>query len=99
MGGFISLIGIGMVAFPAGILAAGFAEQIRRSRRLYRERVDEAMAAGHANSETAAALEEARTELGLSENIASDIVRDEAAKKDGPARCPCCGGVLPPDPA
>ena len=97
LGGFISLIGIGMVAFPAGILAAGFAEQIRRSRRLYRERVDEAMAAGHDSGDTAVALEEARTELGLSEDIASDIVRAEAAKKEDPARCPHCGAVLPSD--
>ena len=97
LGGFISLIGIGMVAFPAGILAAGFAEQIRRSRRLYRERVDEAMAEGRVSEDTAAALEEARTELGLSEDIASDIVRSEAAKKEDPERCPHCGAVLPSD--
>jgi hypothetical protein len=57
------------------------------------------MAAGHAHDETAAALEEARTELGLSEDIASDIVRDTASNKDGSARCPHCGGVLPVDPA
>lgn len=99
LGGFISLIGIGMVAFSAGILAAGFAEQIRRSRRLYREPVDEAMGAGHAHGKTAAALEEARTVLGLSKNLASNIVRDEAAKMDGPPRCPHCSGVLPLDQA
>ena len=96
LGGFISLIGIGMVAFPAGILAAGFAEQIRRSRRLYRERVDEAMAEGPVTGEAAAELEEARTELGLSENIASDIVRSTAARQDDRARCPHCGELLPP---
>ena len=96
-GGLISLIGIGMVAFPAGILAAGFAEQIRRSRRLYRERVGEAMAEGPVTDDTVAELEEARTELGLSEDMASDIVRTEAERKSTLARCPHCGGLLPPE--
>jgi voltage-gated potassium channel len=97
IGGVISLIGIGMVAFPAGILAAGFAEQIRRSRRLYRERVDEAMAEGPVTGDAAAALEEVRTELGLSEEIASDIVRSGATRKDEHKHCPHCGGLLPAD--
>lgn len=94
-GGLISLIGIGMVAFPAGILAAGFAEQIRRSRNLYRERVDEAMSEGLTTGDTAAELEEVRTELGLSEDMASDIVRSEVARQDEDAYCPHCGGPLP----
>jgi voltage-gated potassium channel len=93
-GGLISLIGIGMVAFPAGILAAGFANQIRRSRQLYRERLGEAMAEGPVTEETVAELEEARTELGLSEDSASDIVRAEVARKEDRAYCPHCGGVI-----
>lgn len=97
LGGFISLIGIGMVAFPAGILAAGFAEQIRRSRRLYREKVDAAMSDGPVTGEEAAELEEIRTELGLSENIASDIVESETARQDDRSRCPHCGAILPPE--
>ncbi|NKB60125.1 MAG: ion transporter [Alphaproteobacteria bacterium] len=94
-GGLISLIGIGMIAFPAGILAAGFAEQVRRSQKLYRERVDEAMSEGPVTGEMVAELEEARTELGLSEDMASDIVRSEVARKDEDAYCPHCGGPLP----
>ena len=98
LGGFISLIGIGMVAFPAGILAAGFAEQIRRSRRLYRERVDEALADGPVTGAQAAELEEARTELGLSEGIAADTVQSEAARSQDRTRCPHCGGDLTSEP-
>ncbi len=96
-GGLISLIGIGMVAFPAGILSAGFAEQIRRSRKLYREHVDEAMAEGLDTGDTAAELEEVRTELGLSEDAASDIVRTQVAGKEADGYCPHCGGLLPPE--
>ena len=93
-GGIVSLIGIGMVAFPAGILAAGFADQIRRSRALYRERLDEMMAEGPVTEDAVAELEEARTELGLSEDSVSDIVRSEAARKEERIYCPHCGGLI-----
>ncbi len=32
LGGFVALLGIGMFALPAGLLASGFAEEIRKSR-------------------------------------------------------------------
>lgn len=95
-GGLISLIGIGMVAFPAGILSAGFAEQIRRSRNIYREHVDEAITEGLETGDTAAELEEVRTELGLSQGVASDIVRAQVSGKGEGRYCPHCGGPLPP---
>lgn len=93
-GGLVSLVGIGMVAFPAGILAAGFANQIRRSRELYRERLEEAMEEGPVTENVVAELEQARTALGLSEDTASDIVRSEVARKEDRAFCPHCGGLI-----
>ncbi len=47
LGAFISLVGIGIAAFPAGILAAGFIEEIRRGREDRNEtRADHATANG-----------------------------------------------------
>jgi voltage-gated potassium channel len=95
LGGFISLIGIGMVAFPSGILAAGFAEQIRRGRREYRERVDAALAKGAIDEQAAEELEDTREELGLSEAAVSDIELAELKKARTVHRCPHCGETLP----
>ena len=38
-GGFITIIGMGMVALPAGILASGFADQVHRRRTEYTEQI------------------------------------------------------------
>lgn len=95
-GGIISLTGIGMVAFPSGILAAGFAEQIRRGRREYREQVNAALARGVIDQAVTDALLDLRTELGLSEAATSDIEISEVEKTIERHRCPHCGEDLPP---
>lgn len=96
LGGLISLTGIGMVAFPSGILASGFAEQIRRGRREYREHVDAALAKGAIDEAVTDALSDLRTELGLSEAATSDIEPSEEEKMRPRRSCPHCGEELPP---
>ena len=94
LAGLISLIGIGMVAFPSGILAAGFIEQISRGKKVYREQVDAVLAEALPEDAVAATLEKSRAELGLSLQEASDIVATESEKIQHRQYCPHCGEAL-----
>ncbi|MCB1686127.1 MAG: ion transporter, partial [Pseudomonadales bacterium] len=63
-GGCITLIGVGMVALPAGILASSFSEQLRRQRETYSSHIASALSDGVVDAEEAKALEDLRQRLG-----------------------------------
>ena len=64
-GGCISIIGMGMVALPAAILASGFADELRFRREQYQVYLKEAMSDGVINDSERRALERIRTQLGI----------------------------------
>jgi voltage-gated potassium channel len=90
-GGFITLIGTGMVALPAGIIAAGFSKQMRRRREEYNEFVEQVVEDGIVTREEEAELAGLREELGLDEEDAELLMR-AAQKKLGKSviQCPHC---------
>ncbi|GAB6040992.1 ion transporter [Endothiovibrio diazotrophicus] len=96
-GGMITVIGVGMVALPSGILASGFAEQMRRRRDEYAKRVHEVLEDGHISQEERWELEYLRTELGLDEADARRLL-DKIARKNlhlvHHRHCPHCGESL-----
>ena len=55
-GAIITVVGVGMVAMPAGIIASGFSEQLRLRREEYEDVVDEALEDGHLSEEEVSAL-------------------------------------------
>lgn len=65
-GGLITIVGIGMVALPAGILASGFSEQLSRRRQFYQLALDQAYKDGQLLPDAAPMLEKLRSELGVS---------------------------------
>ena len=65
-GSCITLIGVGMVALPAGILASGFSEQLRRSREQWEDQLATAMEDGVMDGREHQALEDLRQRLGIS---------------------------------
>ncbi|MCC5826414.1 ion transporter [Alkalimonas sp.] len=65
-GGLITIVGIGMVALPAGILASGFSEQLSRRRQFYQLALDQAYKNGQLLPDAAPMLEKLRAELGVS---------------------------------
>ena len=88
LGALISLVGIGIAAFPAGILAAGFIEQIRINRR----GGSEASADRAAASSTGTPRE---TVGGDSRAVPAAGAADmEAKRAEGIPRCPHCGAPL-----
>jgi len=75
-GGCITIIGIGTVALPAGILASGFSEQLRRNRAAFSEEVSEALEDGVVSADEQIQLETMRETLGLSSEEADLILRN-----------------------
>ena len=97
IGGVIAIIGIGMVALPAGLLASGFSEQLHQRRREFEKEVDRVLRSGTITPEEGDRLKEIRDRLGLSDHQAAEIAR-LILQRRGSSRCPHCGAVLT-DPA
>jgi voltage-gated potassium channel len=92
--GLISLIGIGMMALPAGILAAGFTSEVHRRSRTYSRAVDIAFADGELTEHQIQELEILREELGLSREETMNTVLDARRKISSLTHCPHCGEEL-----
>ena len=92
--GLISLIGIGMMALPAGILAAGFSSEVHRRTKTFARAVEMAYADGKLSDHEALGLEVLREELGLSEEEASDAKQDVERRQLIHKTCPHCGKDL-----
>ncbi len=95
VGGVIGVIGLGMVALPAGLLASGFSEQLRERRQEFEAAVSRTVARGTITPEEGDELKEIRRRLGLTEHQAAEIVRLLAHRRST-ARCPHCGGSWSP---
>ena len=96
-GGVVMLIGIVMVALPAGILASALSEHIRARRESYEVVVDRILSGGTISADDRHHLEHLREELGLSREQANRIlarVGRAPAATVRPATCPHCGKSL-----
>jgi len=90
-GSVVTIIGVGMVAMPAAILASGFLENAHRRRARYRNLLDSALQDGHINPAEQADLDQAKQELSLDEEQSEEILR-KALREDErqKIRCPHC---------
>lgn len=89
-GGAITIIGIGVAALPAGILASGLSSELARRRQLLRDRFLAALKAG---ADGEAQLDRLRRELGLSA-VDAEEVRQLHNRNDGLRYCSHCGQSL-----
>jgi len=95
-GALITVIGIGMVALPTGILASGYAQQIKLRSDQYRAKADQALDDGVLSPREITDLETFRVELGLGKHAASQIldtrmVRNTLLQELPENVCPHCG--------
>jgi voltage-gated potassium channel len=98
IGGFIAIIGLGMVALPAGLLASGFSEQLHQRKRAFEKEVRRLLSDGVISADERTQLEEMRDKLGLTDHQAAEIFALIAHRR-GAAHCPHCGHSLaPPEP-
>ena len=95
-GGFIGLIGIGMIALPAAILASGFAENIRGRKQQYNHYVQTFLRDGVIDEHERWKLEEMRKELGLDSDEALQLLDTimHEARTNVHGECPHCGKPL-----
>ncbi|MCP4315927.1 MAG: ion transporter [Hyphomicrobiales bacterium] len=96
-GACITIVGIGMVALPAGILASGFADQLRRRREALEQDFQRALEDGVIDEEEERTLEARRQELGVSSDAADDIRRSATKGRmtsSPTVNCPHCGKVV-----
>jgi voltage-gated potassium channel len=100
VGGLIAVIGLGMVALPAGLLASGFSAQLHQRQREFGVEVDRVLAHGAISPAEGDRIKELRERLGLTDRQAAEILRLLASRR-GHSHCPHCGEPLAPlpDPA
>lgn len=95
-GGIIMIVGIGIVALPAGILASAFSEQLHQRRKDYRSAVKVALRDGVITPKEYAELKVLQEKYDLSSEDTEEIIRAQfnrlsKKKKNTPSHCPHCG--------
>ncbi|MEM8500958.1 MAG: ion transporter [Pseudomonadota bacterium] len=85
----MTILSVGTVALPAGMLASRFSEELHRRKHSYSELVLALRADGNLNSQDMESLEQARESLCLTETDAKDIEYSVAQVNS----CPHCKGT------
>lgn len=98
-GALITVIGVGMVALPTGILASGYAQQLRLRSMQYEAKAEEALDDGILSQSEIHELEALRKDLNLGKHTASQILDSRMVQQALKSRstaptCPHCGGAL-----
>lgn len=97
-GGFVTVIGMGMVALPAGILASGFSSHMHRSEKIYDDALRSALADGHISEREREKLRQLQEALGIDREAAEALLTAARQQEDLslklPATCPHCGSRL-----
>ena len=99
--GAITILGVGIFALPAGILASRLSEQLRLRRDTFRKHVMEVIADGSLSPHELSRLNQLRETLGLDDdqaNLLIDIAQEYSQQnlRSTPySYCPHCGKSLP----
>jgi voltage-gated potassium channel len=95
LGAMLGLIGVGMVALPAGILASGFSSALNRRRRNLQRECRRATEDGVVDAAERSRLQSHASAYSLSENDLDDLLDgDRTPVGDRPELCPHCGRPL-----
>ena len=94
-GASITIVGVGMVALPAGILASAFTVEMRKRREQFRTRIGEALADGKLSNQEHLHLEDQRRNLGLEKGEVEHMLRTARITLVTPCTCPHCGKRIP----
>ena len=94
-GASITIIGVGMVALPTGILASAFTAEMRKRREQFMSHVDGALADGRLSNQDQLHLENQRRNLGLEKGEVEHMVRTAEFTMASTRCCPHCGRRIP----
>ena len=86
----LSIISVGMVALPAGILASGFTSALERRREEVEVKIEDALADGLLSDQEQAEIDTLVNRLGVS---AADLqaIKEAVQRDQGASPCPHCG--------
>ena len=90
-GGMITLVSMGMVAIPTGLLASSFSEQLRKRRLHFSDAVHENLHDGKLDDEQVEYLETLRIKLGLSKQEANKVIKEQLNVRNQHLYCRHCG--------
>ncbi|KPH62704.1 Ion transport protein [Pseudoalteromonas porphyrae] len=90
-GGLITLLSMGMVAIPTGLLASSFSEQLRKRRIMFSDAVHERLHDGQIDDDQAEYLENLRCKLGLSKQEANKAIKVQLSSRSKHLYCRHCG--------
>ncbi|BDF95352.1 MULTISPECIES: ion transporter [Pseudoalteromonas] len=90
-GGVITLLSMGMVAIPTGLLASSFSEQLRKRRVLFCDAVHECLHDGKLDDDQLEHLEHLRCKLGLSKQEANKAIKSQLSARTKNLYCRHCG--------
>ncbi len=94
-GGLITIVSMGMVALPAGILASGFIDQMERRRHRYNIMLRQVLQDGHIDEREQELLAILRGKLGINDDEASLLLELAQKNKNRELKyCPHCGESL-----
>ena len=88
---FIMLMGVGLVALPAAMLAAKFAEEIRTRNRTLEARINAALVDGKISDSEMRELRDYGETMGLSESTFLNLLEQRKKQHGGVFSCPHCG--------
>lgn len=89
LGAFLALVGVGMVAIPAGILASGFSNALQRRRKQLERDMQSALSDGVIDQQERQQIEQRGESLSLSEKTVDDLLSHPNAASM--SICPHCG--------
>ena len=96
-GAFITIIGIGVAALPAGILASGLAENLANRRSELEQKFYHFLEDGIIDIEEEEELENLRRDIGLSKEKSEEIRKKVEKSRHDAIECPHCKGSIPKD--
>lgn len=96
-GGCVTLIGMGMVALPAGILASGFSEQVNRHKQKFKDELSAMLEDGELDEQEKMRLKILQEDLDISDQEALILIK--MINNNHQLICPHCHKSLstPPD--
>jgi voltage-gated potassium channel len=96
LGIFITILGVGMAALPAGIIASGFTREVNKRRENYRTLVRDALTDGVLDNVERNHLKNYSIDMGIDEDEAMHLLKQETHSRAAtpiinPDCCPHCG--------
>ena len=90
-GGVITVLSMGMIAIPTGLLASSFSEQLRKRRQFFEDAVHEKIHDGTLNDTQLQHLDDLRYKLGLTKLEANKVIKTQLNVHKSHVFCRHCG--------